>query len=155
MIHDASYKLLYSHPVMVADLLRGFVLGDWVNELDMATLKKLSGSYISDDLRDREDDLIWRVRFGQDWLYVYLLLEFQSTVDAWMAVRIQTYVGLLYQDLIRTDRLTEDRQLPPVLPIVLYNGEPLWTAPADIAEPSWLNPSQVSWSTTVPGSVIS
>ena len=31
----------------------------------------------------------------------YLLIEFQSTVDAWMAVRVMTYVGLLYQDLIR------------------------------------------------------
>ena len=27
-----------------------------------------------------------------DWLYVYLLLEFQSSNDAWMAVRILTYI---------------------------------------------------------------
>jgi hypothetical protein len=32
---------------------------------------------------------------------VYLLLEFQSTVDPFMAVRIMVYLGLLYQDLIK------------------------------------------------------
>jgi len=134
MTHDPSYKLLYSHPAMVADLLRGFVPGDWVANLDLASLEKVSGSYVSDDLRDREDDIIWRLRWGRDWLYVYLLLEFQSTVDAWMAVRIQTYVGLLYQDLIRTRQLTTERLLPPILPIVLYNGEKPWTAQPDVFE---------------------
>ncbi|WP_243448503.1 Rpn family recombination-promoting nuclease/putative transposase, partial [Candidatus Thiosymbion oneisti] len=78
---------------MVGDLLRGFVPDTWVKELDLTTLEKCSGSYVSDDLRDRADDLIWRVHWGQDWLYVYLLLEFQSTIDRWMAVRIQTYLG--------------------------------------------------------------
>ncbi|MCB2263125.1 MAG: Rpn family recombination-promoting nuclease/putative transposase, partial [Candidatus Thiosymbion ectosymbiont of Robbea hypermnestra] len=120
--HDSSYKLLYSHTAMIEDLLRGFVPETWVAELDLTSLQKCSGSYVSDDLRDRADDLIWRVHWGQDWLYVYLLLEFQSGIDPWMAVRIQTYLGLLYQDLIRTRRLSNTGRLPPVLPIVLYNG---------------------------------
>ncbi len=33
MDHDQSYKLLFSHPEMVADLLRGFVREDWVEHL--------------------------------------------------------------------------------------------------------------------------
>ncbi len=73
----------------------------WVKELDFTTLEKVSSSFISDDLREREDDLIWRVRWRNEWLYVYILLEFQSTVDAFMAVRIMTYLGLFYQDLIK------------------------------------------------------
>jgi len=61
MDHDHSYKLLFTHPEMVADLLRGFVREDWVAELDFSTLEKAGGSYVSDDLREREDDIIWRV----------------------------------------------------------------------------------------------
>lgn len=98
---DHSYKLLSSHAEMVEDLLTGFVRQEWVNHLDFSTLEKVSGSYITDELREREDDVIWRVRWGDKWLYVYLLLEFQSTVDKYMAVRVMSYVGLLYQDLIR------------------------------------------------------
>ncbi len=35
--HDSSYKLLFSHAEMVADLLRGFVKKEWVNALDFST----------------------------------------------------------------------------------------------------------------------
>ena len=55
MNHDHSYKLLFSEPEIIADLLHGFVHEDWVKELDFSTLEKVSGSYISDDLRARED----------------------------------------------------------------------------------------------------
>ncbi len=137
--HDSSYKLLYSHVAMVGDLLQGFIPGAWVEELDLTTLEKCSGSYVSDDLRDRADDLIWRVRWNRDWLYVYLLLEFQSSIDRWMAVRVQTYLGLLYQDLIRTQQLSSTGRLPPVLPIVLYNGASPWNAACaldDLIEPA-------------------
>ena len=131
---DSGYKLLYSHVAMVRDLLHGFVPGDWIAELDLTTLEKCSGSYVSDDLRDRADDLIWRVRWGPRWLYIYLFLEFQSSIDTWMAVRIQTYIGLLYQDLIRTGQLSAPGQLPPVLPIVLYNGLKPWNAAREISD---------------------
>ncbi|NJN47503.1 MAG: transposase [Candidatus Competibacteraceae bacterium] len=132
-MHDASYKLLFSHAEMVEDLLRGFVPQDWVKSLDFSTLEKSNASYVADDLRHRHDDVVWRVRFQNHWLYVYLLLEFQSTVDRFMAVRILSYTGLLYQDLIRSHSLSQDR-LPPVLPIVLYNGETRWTAAVELVQ---------------------
>ncbi|HRP95846.1 MAG TPA: Rpn family recombination-promoting nuclease/putative transposase [Rhodocyclaceae bacterium] len=132
--HDNGYKLLFSHPAMVEDLIRGFVHEDWVAELDFATLEKVSGTFVADDLRDREDDVIWRVRWGREWLYVYLLLEFQSRTDRFMAVRMLTYVGLLYQELIRGAQLTEHGKLPPVLPLVLYNGRTRWRAATEVAE---------------------
>ena len=56
--HDQSYKLLFSHKKMVIDLLQGFVKQDWISQLDFSTLEKVSGSYVTDDLRDREDDII-------------------------------------------------------------------------------------------------
>jgi hypothetical protein len=132
--HDNGYKLLFSHPAMVEDLLRGFVHEDWVAELDFATLEKVSGTFVADDLRDREDDVIWRVRWGREWLYVYLLLEFQSRTDRFMAVRMLTYVGLLYQELVRGAQLSECGKLPPVLPLVLYNGSSRWRAATEVAE---------------------
>ncbi len=60
--HDNAYKHIFSHPRLVEDLLRGFVPEDWVGGVDFSTLEKVSGSYVSDDLRDREDDLIWQVK---------------------------------------------------------------------------------------------
>lgn len=131
--HDHSYKHLFSHREMVADLLTGFVNQHWVQELDLASLEKLNASYVSDDLRERADDVVWRVRFRDQWLYVYVLLEFQSTVDNFMAVRLLTYVGLLYQDLIKSKQLPAPQALPPVFPIVLYNGSKPWHAAENLS----------------------
>lgn len=93
--HDHSYKQLFSYPEIVRDIIQGFVREEWVKELDFLSLEKVSGSYVTDDLQDREDDIIWRLRWGDGWLYVYLLLEFQSTVDSYMAVRISSLFPLL------------------------------------------------------------
>lgn len=41
-----------------------------------STLEPVKGHYVSEDLRDRADDVIWRVKSGEDWLYLYLLIEF-------------------------------------------------------------------------------
>ena len=56
-----------------------------------------------------------------------------------MAVRVMTYAGLLYQDLIRRHHwgaswLENGGHLPPILPIVLYNGHADWIAAQDIAD---------------------
>ena len=131
---DGSYKHLFSHPEMVEGLLRDFVHEDWLTLIDFSTLEKQGGSYVTDDLREREDDIIWRVRVAGEWLYVYLLIEFQSQIDPWMAVRIMVYTGLLYQDLIKSGAVAAGQQLPPVFPLVLYNGSGRWTAARDIAE---------------------
>jgi predicted transposase/invertase (TIGR01784 family) len=130
--YDHSYKLIFSFPEMVSDLLTGFVREEWVSRLDMSTLEKINASFVSDDLKERHDDVIWRVRLADEWLYVYIVLEFQSVTDPYMSIRVLAYIALLYQDLVRTKQLTNSGKLPPVLPIVLYNGEPRWQAATQV-----------------------
>ena len=62
------------------------------------------------------------------------MLEFQSSIDSAMAARMLTYAGLVHQELIRRGMLREAGAVPPVLPIVLYNGASRWTAAVDVAE---------------------
>jgi len=134
--NDPYYRLFFSHPRMVEDLLRGFVHEDWVSRLDFGTLERVNGSFVSEDLKDRRNDVVWRLRWrekdGDGWFYVYLLLEFQSTPEPFMAVRLLVYVGLLLQELIRTQGFKAADRLPPILPIVFYNGRRPWKAPLDL-----------------------
>jgi predicted transposase/invertase (TIGR01784 family) len=132
--HDSSYKFLFSNPELVRDLILGFIPDDWLHSLDYSTLEKVPGSYVSDDFKQREDDIVWRVQVGGEWLYLYLLIEFQSRVDPYMALRMMVYSGLLYQDLIKRGETLDDGRLPPLLPIVLYNGHHRWRAATDIAD---------------------
>ncbi|BAO82699.1 uncharacterized conserved protein [Serpentinimonas maccroryi] len=131
--HDTGYKLLFSHPEMVRDLLTGYLGGEWLQQADFNTLERVNASYVSETERQRHDDMVWRLRVGQQWVWVYLLLEFQSEPDPWMALRMMVYVGLLSQHLVKEGEL-QDGQLPTIVPIVLYNGAAPWKSATDVAD---------------------
>ena len=150
--HDAAWKRLFSFPDMVRDLLAGFVLPEWNEALELATLEPGSASFVSDTLRERIEDRVWRVRRHDQRLDLMVCLEFQSTVDRTMAVRVLDYSTLLYQELLRNRELrraarvesggknrkgrhrrVKPEPLPPVLPIVLYHGRKRWRAKEDVA----------------------
>ncbi len=123
---------------MIVDLLQNYLKVSWAGEVEFSTLEKVNASYVTRREKQRHDDLVWRMRFrearGGQWLYLYLLLEFQSTVDRFMVVRLLSYIGLLYEDLIKQKVVKSSEKLPAVLPIVLYHGEPTWTAATTLAE---------------------
>ena len=130
--HDALYHRLFSHPVMVEQLLREFV--PEAAGLDLARMERVAAKFHSRNGQRREGDVIWRLPApdGTD-VYLYLLMEFQSRTDWWMAVRAQVYEGLLWQQLI-AEKTLKPGDRPPVLLLVLYNGEPRWTAPTAVAD---------------------
>ena len=95
---------------------------------------------MSADFRRRHGDQVWRLRFreaGEDigagaWLL--LLLEFQSRADPDMALRILGYVVELYRDLEAQGVVRPGARRPPVLPVVIHNGESPWSVPVQVAE---------------------
>ncbi len=132
--HDAAYKNLFTDPEMVASLLRRFVPADIVTEMDFSSLEPFPADHIAEDRRERRNDIVWRVRLKESFCYLLFLLEFQSREDWWMAVRILAYTALLWQDIIKADKLGAGDRLPPVFPLVLYNGGKAWKAPTDLSE---------------------
>lgn len=130
--HDLGYKFLFAHPEIVQELLSMFTPFPWLSQLASSDFERVNASYISEKFSERHDDIVWRVRLGDDWLYVYVLLEFQSRSDGWMALRMQVYIGLLYQDLVRRHEVSPRALLPPVLPLVFYNGADAWGAALDL-----------------------
>ncbi len=131
--HDNGYHLLFAHPELVEDLLKNFVPEEWVNLLDFSKMVRVNTKFHSDALDKREGDLIFNIQYkeGPGEIYLYLLLEFQSRPDKWMALRILVYVGLLYQQLLKEKNINQSL-LPPVFPLVLYNGDEQWHSAQDM-----------------------
>ena len=123
-MHDPIYRRLFGFPRMVGDLLRAVGHPDWLGDVDLDTLERLSAEHVGDHGQQRRGDAAWRVRFRDGWLYLLVLLEFQSSSDSRMALRNLEYTALLYRELDRARReLGTPGQWPPVLPVVLYNGD--------------------------------
>jgi hypothetical protein len=132
---DSAYRRLFAHRDLMADMIRLYVNPHLEDRLDPATLKRCNGTYVTADLRERRSDLVWLIRAKDErWFYIYLLLEFQSRVDRFMAVRLLGYIALLWQDLIAQKQIMPDGHLPPVLPLVLHSGSSPWTAPRTMTE---------------------
>ncbi len=131
---------------MVADLLAGFVDEPWVAALDLETLERVNARFHADGLDRRDGDMIWRVRQRDGGeVYLYLAMEFQSTVDRWMAVRLGVYVLLLYLHLIRESLIGPDGLFPPVFPRCLYNGESRWTGATELRDLIAPGPDRRRW----------
>jgi Putative transposase, YhgA-like len=133
--HDRSYRLLFSQPRMVEDLIRRFVAEPWIEKLDFTTLERVNGSHVAENLQSRDGDVVWRLRVrGDPSTCVYVLVEFQSEVQRFMALRQSVYVGLFCQQLVKQGELAPGGLLPLVLSIVIYNGKVDWRAPRELAE---------------------
>ena len=148
MQHDENYKRLFASRLMVEHLLRASLPGDRLAAADFSSLRKLSAEYVSDELLRRHGDGVWRLRLSGRWVFLLVMLEFQSEEDRWMALRILTYTGLLLQELVRNQAPeVAAGRLPPVFPVVLYNGAQPWTAAREMGElmapaGAWLMPYQ-------------
>ncbi len=129
--HDHRYKMIFSDPVMVESLLREFTPKKFVADLDFSSLTRIACTYNAENGIERSNDMVWRIglKNGSS-LYIAVMLEFQSTQHKWMPVRILTYTALLLSDLINQPDIGDT--LPPILPIVLYNGKTPWKVPIDV-----------------------
>ena len=127
--HDRRYKRLFSKPYFLQKLLESFVHEDFVHELDFSTLKRWDKSFIDEAFREKESDLIFSIEFKGRECYIYLLLEFQSTVDKHMPIRFLRYILEFYES---NRNLKSGGKYPAVFPLLLYTGDAPWTAEYEI-----------------------
>lgn len=125
-LHDTGYKFLFSHAELVRELLEVFAPPGLSELLDYGSLRPETGSFVTPAMKKREDDIVWSIELKGQRLYLYLLLEFQSSIDRAMPIRMMQYVSALYDHLVRSKAVDLANGLPPVLPIVLYNGDKRW-----------------------------
>ena len=143
--HDAKFKALFSNRYLMEQLIGGFVDGHLTHRLDIQSLERFPTESVSQDKQGRKykirhNDVMWRVRFtdGSE-MYMLLMVEIQSSVDQSMAIRIAEYVINWYRYLFHGE---STNQLPPIFPIVIYDGDRPWTAKMKLSDmvtmPDWM-----------------
>jgi predicted transposase/invertase (TIGR01784 family) len=130
--HDTSYKFLLSSKKIFVELLRSFVDRGWVHAVDEEQLEQIPHSFILQDFKRKEADLVYRLSLNGQEVVFYILMELQSRVDYRMPYRLLLYQVEIWRYLLENKLKGLDNrksfQLPPIVPIVLYNGGAEWTA---------------------------
>ena len=116
-IHDNAYKYIFSNKRIFYQLIKSFVKEDFVRDLDLKNIDLLDKSFISDEFLARESDVMYRIKLKNKIAYIYILLEFQSTVDKSIPVRMPLYLLQFYDLLLRNN---QKGKLPSVFPVLLY-----------------------------------
>ena len=133
-IHDKSYKDLYSKKEIAIDLFKSLVNKEWTKYLTPENLTLVNKSYITADYEELESDIVYKANLNNREVYFYILLEFQSTVDYRMPLRLLFYMcEILREHAVNAKHKKYDKniKIPAVLPIVLYNGEQKWDVPRE------------------------
>ena len=134
--HDHLFRSVFGEEgqAEAAGLLQAHLPETISRELRWSSLKWQSTSFIDERLRDSESDLLYAIERKADgapaWLYV--LLEHQSTPDAWLRLRLLKYsIRIWERDRQRHPR---EEQLRPIVPLVWYQGERGWRHGREFSE---------------------
>ncbi|MEZ5671426.1 MAG: Rpn family recombination-promoting nuclease/putative transposase [Thiotrichaceae bacterium] len=130
-IYDRGYKKLFSNKALFQQLIESFVPFQWVKELDFEHCELLDKTFISKEYEKRESDVIYKVQLRGRTAYIVILIEFQSSPDKFMALRVLHYIASFYVRLTESEE--KINQLPAVFPIVVYSGQDKWTASTNLA----------------------
>jgi predicted transposase/invertase (TIGR01784 family) len=128
--YDSAYKYLFSNKRIFHQFLTQFIDESFTRKIRLEDIEQVDRSFVSDEFLQRESDIIYKVKLEGREVYIYVLLEFQSTVDKSIPVRMLLYILQLYDQLYRNSR---KGKLPAVFPILLYNGSEKWTVGRDLA----------------------
>ena len=107
--------------------------------LDLTRLAPVAASFVDEALRWRHSDLLFTAPLDGRDAYVYLLAEHQSSDDPLMAFRMLRYVTRIWDQHLREH--PNARQLPAVIPLVVYHGPAPWASPVQVLDLIDLSPS--------------
>lgn len=123
--HDKLFKEAFSRHDMAVGFFEHYLPAELVERLDLDTLRQESASFTDEALRGSESDLLFTVQIDQRPALLYCLFEHQSSPDSWMPLRLLRYIlGIWEQYRKQNPKATK---LPPILPLVLYQGGDAWT----------------------------
>ena len=130
--HDALFRAVFADPARAAELVRSALPSGVTGAVDWTKLERIDASFVDDDLRDHQADLVFRTTIaGRDGC-VYVLLEHKAAPDRFAVLQLLRYVVRLWERW-RADEPSSPH-LPLVLPFVLHNGPGPWSAPRSLHE---------------------
>lgn len=142
--HDQLFKEAFSHTENAVGFFKSYLPDALRDRLDWNSLKLQPGNYTDEALRGSQSDLLYTVQIDRRPALLYCLFEHQSMPDAWMPLRLLRYILGIWEQYRKQNPLA--RKLPPVLPLVLFQGGTTWTADLSLSGlidiPAGLEPYQ-------------
>ena len=121
--HDRFFKEVFSHQETARDFLRHYLPPELSPQLDLSSLEISKDSFIDPELQEHFSDLLYKVawRSGSG-TYIYVLFEHKSYPDPLIAFQLLRYMVRIWEQALK-----QEQALLPILPLVMYHGQQMWT----------------------------
>jgi predicted transposase/invertase (TIGR01784 family) len=132
--HNLMVRAVLSDLADATSFLQQHLPQEVSQALNWSTLRLLEGSFVDEDLRASEADFLYQIEHvsGEDSVWLYVLLEHQSTPDRWMRFRLLKYCCRIWDMSFRES--PDQRELRAIVPLVFYQGERSWAYSSEFAD---------------------
>ena len=126
--HDHFFRDSFSRPEIARNYLQEYLPADLLPLLDLDHLALQEDSFIDENLRQHQSDLLYRTRLRQDGrpVYLYFLFEHKSFPEALVALQLLRYMLRFWEEQVK-----HKEALAPTIPLVVYHGQKVWSVPTD------------------------
>lgn len=132
--HDAFVKSFLKKIEHAREILQAMMPAKLAQQLNWQSLERLPKTFISQQLKEFQSDALftiyWQASHPADKqpaisLQLYLLFEHKSYVDKNIHLQLGRYLFEIYHS---------QKQLTPVLPLLLYHGQKKWHVPTSFID---------------------
>jgi len=124
--HDKLFRETFTRLKAALSFFQGYFPKTIAKFIDWKSLELQPGSYTDEELKGSESDLLYRVKFKDTKLFIYLLFESQSSHCHLMAYRFSKYRTRIWEQFLKQN--PNAKKLPFVFPILLAHQKGGWKA---------------------------
>ena len=95
---DKFFGRLFLDKDIIKEFLIYLVDADFVKHLDFRTLSREDRRGVQNYHKDKTTDVLWKIRYKEQYIYIGILIEVQSSNDNTMPIRFLDYIGLYYEN---------------------------------------------------------
>ncbi len=133
--HDVYFKKNWADLQFVHSFLDSYLSFDIRKNIKMDTLEICKDSFVSEDMKEFYSDMLYKVQLEENEMFIYLLFEHKSYPDRMIFIQLYRYILSVLETYLQNHKGVEDaKNLPLVLPLVLYHGKEKWNMPTQFAD---------------------
>lgn len=129
--HDKFFKHTFSDENVAKNFLENYLPRTVLAAIDTNSLKLQKDSFISNDLKERFSDLLYKIDINGETGYFYFLFEHKSYVSYDIFTQLLRYMADIWDKKMTKKNNWE---LPMVIPLVIYQGEKNWIIPKRLGD---------------------
>ncbi|MBE2200733.1 MAG: Rpn family recombination-promoting nuclease/putative transposase [Anaerolinea sp.] len=127
--HDHFFRESFGRVEIARNYLEEYLPADLRRLLDLTEMTLQDGSFIDEEMKEHQTDLIYQVRLRSgEVAYIYFLFEHKSYLDPLVALQLLRYLVRFWERQVK-----DGQSLSPIIPLVIYHGERAWHIATDFA----------------------